>query len=61
MAKFAYTTYKKILVDLRSCLRGNELNHTTSINDIKIIIDLCPLTDKLEKPCNKNSLQSKLY
>ena len=58
MSKFAYTTYKKVLVNnLRSCLRGNEFNHTTFINDMKmideIIIDLCPLTDKFEKPYNK--------
>ena len=65
MCKFAHTAYEKVLVDLRSCLRGNEFNHTTFINDIKIIdeiiLDLCPLTDKFEKPYNKNSLQSKLY
>ena len=45
MSKFSYTTYEKVLVDLRSCLRGNEFNHTTFINEMRlideIIIDLC--------------------
>ena len=57
MSKFAYTTYQKVLVDLRSCLRGNEFNHTAFINGMKLIdeliIDLCPLADKFEKQYDK--------
>ena len=57
MSKFAYTTYEKVLVHLRSSLRGNQFNHPTFINELKlldeIIIDLCPLTDEFEKKCNK--------
>ena len=47
MAKFAYTTYEKVLVDLRSSLRGNKFNHTIFVSEMKlideIIIDLCLL------------------
>ena len=62
MSKFAYTTYEKVLIDLRSCLRGNEFNHTTFINEMrliaKMIIDLCPLVDgKFENNTVKNSLK----
>ena len=57
MSKFAYTTYQKVLVDLRSCLRGNEFNYTAFINEMKLIdeliIDLCPLADKFEKQYDK--------
>ena len=57
MSKFAYTTYQKVLVDLRSCLRGNQFNHTVFINAMRqldeIIIDLCPLADKFEKQYDK--------
>ena len=57
MSKFAYTTYEKVLVDLRSYLRGNQFNHTTFINEMRlideIIIDLCPLADKFEKQYDK--------
>ena len=47
MSKFAYTTYEKKLVDLRSRLRGNDFNPIQFINEMKlldeIIIGLCPL------------------
>ena len=53
MSKFAYTTYEKTLVELRSSLRGNQFNHTAFINEMRrtdeIIIDLCSLPDKFEK------------
>ena len=45
MSKFAYTTYEKVLVDLRSSLRGNQFNHTAFIYEMRLIdemiIDLC--------------------
>ena len=57
MNKFAFTTYQKILVELRSYLRGNDFNHTNFINDMKMldemIIDLCPIADKFEKQYEK--------
>ena len=44
--KMAYTTYKKVLVELRSALRGDEWNKEEFIDRIKIldeiIIDHCP-------------------
>ena len=53
MSKFAFTTYQKILVELRSYLRGNDFNHAKFINEMKMldemIIDLCPIADKFEK------------
>ena len=53
MAKFAYTTYEKVLVHLRSCLRGNDFNHTQFIYEMKLldetIIDVCPLANKFKK------------
>ena len=44
--KMAYTTYEKVLVELRSALRGDEWNKGEFIDRIKIldeiIIDNCP-------------------
>ena len=57
MSKFAYTTYEKVLVDLRSSLRGNQFNHTAFIYEMRLIdemiIDLCPFVDKFEKQYHK--------
>ena len=53
MSKFAFTTYEQVSVNLRSYLRGGELDLDTFINEMKLtdemIIDLCPLIDKLKK------------
>ena len=47
--KFAYTTYKKILVQLKSFLRGLEYDDVMLLSDLKIlddiIIDQCPCID----------------
>ena len=44
--KLAYTTYEKVLIELRSALRGDEWNKQEFIDRIKIIdeiiIDQCP-------------------
>ena len=57
MCKFAYTSYEKILTDLRSFLRGSEFNDKEFLDYIKvvdeIIIDMCPLTDKFEDKYKK--------
>ena len=46
MCKYAYTTYEKVLSDLRSCLRGKPFDHDLFISDMKLIdhsiTDLCP-------------------
>jgi len=57
MTKIAYTTYEKVLVQLRSALRGNEFDKDEFIDKMKvideIIIDQIPLTDKYAKIYNK--------
>ena len=61
MSKFAYTTYEKVLTDLRSFMRGLEYNEKEFLDYVKvlddIIIDMCPLTDKFEKKYNKVFIQ----
>jgi len=61
MCKFAYTSYEKILIDLRSFVRGTEYNNKEFLDYVKvlddIIIDMCPLTDKFEKKYNKVFIQ----
>ena len=54
MCKFAYTSYDKVLTNLRSFMRGLEYDDKEFLDYMKvlddIIIDMCPLTDKfLEK------------
>ena len=57
MSKFAYTTYQKTLVELRSGLRGKHFDHELFINDMKlideIIIDMCPAVVRFEKQYTK--------
>ena len=61
MTKFAYTSYEKVLTELRSFMRGMEydskefLDYVNVLDDI--IIDMCPLTDKFEKKYNKVFIQ----
>ena len=61
MCKFAYTSYEKVLIDLRSFMRGLEYNNKKFLDYVKvldnIIIDMCPLSDKLEKKYNKMFIQ----
>ena len=49
MAKIAYTTYEKVLVELTSALRGDEFNKDELIDQMKVIdemiIDQTPLSD----------------
>ena len=37
MCKYAYTTYEKVLSDLRSCLRGKPFDHDLFVSDMKLI------------------------
>ena len=57
MCNFAFTTYEKMLVDLRASLRGGKFNHTNFIFEMRVldetIIDLCPLADRCEKQEDK--------
>ena len=61
MCKFAYTTYEKVLTDLRSFMRGLNYDEKEFLDYVKvldeIIIDMCPLTDKFEKKYNKVFIQ----
>ena len=53
MLKIAFTTYEKVLVELRSALRGDEFDKDRFIDKMKIIdeiiIDQTPLADKYVK------------
>ena len=61
MTKFAYTSYEKILTDLRSFIRGREYNDKAFLDYVKviddIIIDMCPIVDRFEKKYNKVFIQ----
>lgn len=53
MTRIAYTTYEKVLVELRSALRGNEFFKEEFIDRMKLIdeliIDQTPIADNFEK------------
>ena len=59
MLKIAFTTYEKVLVELRSALRGDDFNKDQFIDKMKIIdemtIDQTPLADKYGTKYKKNS------
>jgi len=61
MCKFAYTSYAKVLTDLRSFMRGLEYDEAKFLDYVRvlddIIIDMCPLTDKFEKKYNNLFIQ----
>ena len=57
MLKIAFTTYDKVLVELRSALRGDEFHKDQFIDKMKVmdemIIDQTPLPDKYVKQYDK--------
>ena len=57
MTKLAFTTYEKVLVELRSALRGDEFDKDQFIDKMKVvdemIIDQTPLADKYVKLYDK--------
>ena len=57
MSKIAFTTYEKVLVEVRSALRGDEFYKNEFIDKMKImdemIIDQTPLADRFSKRYNK--------
>ena len=58
MAQIAFTTYEKVLVELRSALRGDEFSKKEFIDRMKLIdemiIDQTPIVDKFVKSyCKK--------
>ena len=57
MLKIAFTSYEKVLVELRSALRGDEFDKEQFIDKMKVvdamIIDQTPLADKYVKLYDK--------
>ena len=57
MTKIAFTTYEKVLVELRSALRGDEFDKDQFIDKMRVvdamIIDQIPLADKYAKKYDK--------
>ena len=57
MSQIAFTTYEKVLVELRSALRGDEFNKKEFIDRMKLIdemiIDQSPIADIFSKRYNK--------
>ena len=60
MSKFAYTTYQKVLLDLRTAPRGGSFNKNDFLKELNIlddtIVDFCPLVTKFEKQYGKQFL-----
>ena len=52
MSRLAFTTYEKVLVELRAALRGDEWNKQEFVDRMKLIdeliIDLTPIADRFE-------------
>ena len=63
MSKIAYTTYEKVLVELRSALRGDEWDKQEFIDRMKLIdemiIDQTPVADRFANKYNKKFSVSK--
>ena len=57
MCKLAFTTYEKVLVQLKNFLRGLPYHETNFLTDLKvlddIIIDQCPLVERYIVKYNK--------
>ena len=58
--RLAYTSYEKILVQLRSFMRGMPYDENVLLSDIKIIdmiIDQCPSADEYSKQYKKKFIE----
>ena len=57
MTQIAFTTYEKVLVELRAALRGDSFSKQDFIDRMKVldemIIDQTPLADRFVKKYNK--------
>ena len=57
MVKFRFTTYEKVLTNLRNGMRGGEFDYQKFISDMKVLdqemIDLAHVSSKIEKEYNK--------
>ena len=65
LTSIAFTTYEKVLVELRSALRGDEFDKDQFIDRMKVIdamiIDQTPFADKFVKKYDKKIHIKKLY
>ena len=56
MSRIAFTTYEKVLVELRAALRGDEWNKQEFVDRMKLIdemiIDQTPIADRFVKKYN---------
>ena len=61
-SKFAYTTYQKVLLDLRTALRGGSFDKNDFLKELNILDDIitgfCPLVTKFEKQSGKQFLST---
>ena len=59
--RLAYTSYEKIMVQLRSFMRGIPYDENTFLSDVKIIddmiIDQCPSADEYSEKYNKKFIE----
>ena len=57
MSRIAFTTYEKVLVELRAALRGDEFNKQEFIERMKLIdemiIDQTPIADRFASRYNQ--------
>ena len=57
MSRIAFTTYEKVLVELRSALRGDEWNKQEFVDRMKLIdemiIDQTPIADRFVSKYNE--------
>ena len=57
MTRIAFTTYEKVLVELRAALRGDDCNKQEFVDRMKLIdeliIDQTPISDKFESRYNE--------
>ena len=64
LSRIAFTTYDKVLVELRAALRGDSFNKQDFIERMKLIdemiIDQTPLADRFSKEYN-NKFSKKVY
>ena len=60
MAKFCYTTYNKVLVELRTSLRGATFNKNDFLKEMTVldetIVDFAPLVTRFGKEVRKKVL-----
>ena len=63
LSRIAFTTYEKVLVELRSALRGDEWNKQDFVDRMKLIdemiIDQTPLSDRFSKKYNRKFVDKK--